>query len=567
MMENKKRNRPIFIMGHRNPDTDSVVAAAAYARLKNLLGKEECVAIRGGKLSPQTEYIFERFGVPVPHYIPDMIPKVAYYMKDNVKPVNGDTSLWNAVAEMEAANIKVIPVVNSNGEYSALLNYNAFAHNILKVLDPETATLFSTNIRLISETLSAQQVLTFNTEDIFKCVTIVVADCIETFRKTLALHMPENAVIITGDRKDVQEYSIENHVRALVLSSGTQMSKELREKAEKNGVSVLISPYRSAETAMLVMYSAPVSEMADTKIKPVQANDTIRYIRDFLRESTSRTLPVIDDKNKLLGTISETNLLAEPNVDIILVDHNELSQALEGVENYTIQEVIDHHRLGNLSTKAPITFINRPVGATCTIIVSLYRQARVPIPKPIASILLAGILADTLVLKSSTVTEEDRDTAEYLSNITNLDIDTLGHDIIAAGNRLGNRSAEEIVNQDMKEYHEGKVKFTVSQIEVDSTKELLSRKEEILDELEIERRTRDALFCSLMVTDVTKLTSIMIMASKPEFIQSLEFPRKDTGVFSLRGIVSRKKQHIPLLSEQVQRITYNGGAGSLHQTV
>ncbi|MDR0383465.1 MAG: putative manganese-dependent inorganic diphosphatase [Spirochaetaceae bacterium] len=555
MNEKSKKKTPVFVMGHRNPDTDSVVAAAAYAQLKKLLGKDECVAIRGGKLSPQTEYIFERFSVPVPHYIPDMIPKVSYYMKDDVNPVNGDTSLWNAVTQMEAANVKAIPVVNSDGEYSALLNYNAFAHNILQVLNPETETLFSTNIRLIAETLSAQQVLAFNPEELFKCVTIVVADCIETFRKTLALHMPENAVIITGDRKDVQEYSIENRVRALVLSSGTQMEKAMREKAENNGVSVLISPYRSAETAMLVMYSAPVSEMADTKILPVHANDTINYIREFLRESTSRTLPVVDDKNKLLGTISETNLLVDPNVEIILVDHNELSQALEGVENYTIQEVIDHHRLGNLSTKAPITFINRPVGATCTIIVSLYRQSRVPIPKPIASILLAGILADTLVLKSTTATDEDRDTAEYLSNITNLDIETLGRDIIAAGNRLGNRTADEIINQDMKEYQEGKFKYTVSQIEVDSTNELLERRKEILDDLEICRRSREALFCALMVTDVVKLTSVMIIASKPEFLQALEFPRRNNGVFFLRDIVSRKKQLIPLLSEQVQSMS------------
>jgi manganese-dependent inorganic pyrophosphatase len=547
--------KTIFIMGHRNPDTDSVVSAAAYAQLKKLLGKNEYVAIRGGKLSPQTEYIFERFGVPVPQFLPDMIPKVAYYMNSGTQPVNSGTSLWNAVSAMEATNAKVIPVVNSDGEYSALLNYNAFAHNILKVLDPETSTLFLTNIRLIAETLSAQQVLTFKQEELFKCVTIVVADCIETFCKTLALHTPENAVVITGDRKDVQEYSIESGVRALILSSGTQMSKELREKAESKNVSVLISPYRSAETAMLVMYSAPVSEMADTAVKPVQANDTIRYIRGFLRESVTRTLPVVDDKNKLLGTISETNLLAEPNVEVILVDHNELSQSLEGVENYTIQEVIDHHRLGNLVTKTPITFINRPVGATCTIIVSLYRQARIPIPKPIASILLAGILADTIVLKSATVTHEDRDTAEYLSNITNIDIDELGNDIITAGNHLGGRTALEIITQDMKEYQEGKFKFIVSQIEVNTTEELLERRSEILDKLEIEQQSRDALFCSLMVTDVIKLTSVLIIAAKLEFLQVLELPRKEDGVFFLRGVVSRKKQLVPLLTEQIQRMT------------
>ncbi|GMO39345.1 MAG: putative manganese-dependent inorganic diphosphatase [Termitinemataceae bacterium] len=553
-MKQKNERKSVFIMGHRNPDTDSVVAAAAYAELKQLLGKDEYLAVRGGKVSPQTEYIFERFGVTVPQYIPDMIPKVSYYMQKNVQTVSGDTSLWNAVAEMENAKTKVIPVVNADGTYRSLLNYNAFAQNILQVLNPETATLFSTNIRLIAETLSAQQVFAFNPEKLFKCVIIVVSDSIETFKRTLALHTPENAVVITADRTDVQEYCIETGVRALILSSGTPLSKELRDKAEKKNISVLISPYRSAETAMLVMYSAPSSEMSDKKVKPVNVNDTIRYIRPFLRDSSNRTLPVVDDKNKLVGTISETDLLMSPNVEVVLVDHNELAQALEGVDNYVIQEIIDHHRLGNLSTKEPITFINRPVGATCTIIVSLFKQNRIPIPKPVASILLSGILADTLRLQSATTTAEDIDTAEYLSNITNLDVEKLGIDIMTAGNRLGDRKAEEVINGDMKEYNEAGYLFTVSQIEVDSIDEILSRKKDFIKELEIAMRTKRALFSAIMVTDVIKLTSIMIIAGQDKFLQGMDFPRKDEGVFFLRGIVSRKKQLVPLLSEQIQRI-------------
>ncbi|GMO63083.1 MAG: putative manganese-dependent inorganic diphosphatase [Treponemataceae bacterium] len=544
---------PVYIMGHRNPDTDSVVSAASYARLKQLLGHSQYTAVRGGKLSAQTEYIFERFKVPVPQYIPDMIPKVSYYMNTQLKPVLGSTSLWNAVSEMEATNTKVIPVVDENGAYKALLNYNAFAHNILNVLNPETATLFLTNIRLITETLSAQQVMGFNTEELFKCVIIVVADSFETFKKTLALHTPENAVIITADRKDVQEYSIELGVRALILSSGTPMEKELRVKAEKKGVSVLISPYRSAETAMLVMYSAPASTMADTEIKPVNTSETIRAIRPKLQESASRTLPVVDDKNMLLGIISENSLLHDPNLEIVLVDHNEITQALEGIENYTILEVIDHHRLGNLVTKYPISFINKPVGATCTIITSLYKQNRIPIPKEIASILLAGILADTLILKSATTTDEDRDTAEYLSNITNLDIPELGHDIIAAANKLQERTAAEVINQDLKEYNEKGAVFTVSQIEIDDTAEILLRKNEFIAALENEREQRDALFSAIMITNVTRLTSILLVSGKPEFVQSIEFPRQDDGVYFISDIVSRKKQLVPLLSEQVER--------------
>jgi manganese-dependent inorganic pyrophosphatase len=546
--------KSVYIVGHRNPDTDSLVSAAAYARLKQLLGQTEHVAIRAGKVAPQTEYIFDRFKVPVPQYIPDMIPKVGYYMNTEVQPVQGDTSLWHAVAEMEAKKIKVIPVVNADGTYSALLNYNAFAQNILRAINPETATTMQTNIRLIGETLSAQTVLAFDAETLFRCVPIAVSDSVATFKETLNLHTPENAVIVTGDREDVQEYAIDCGVRCLILASGTQMDKDLRKKAEKKKVSVLMSPYRTAETVMLVMYSAPSSTMADTEVKPVHFWDPIRFVRPLLAESSSRSLPVIDDAGKLVGLIAENDLLDDPNVELILVDHNEITQAPEGVEHYTIREIIDHHRLGNIKTKMPITVINRPVGATSTIIVSLYKQNRVPIPKEIASILLCGILADTLGLQSSTTTAEDRDTAEFLTNITDLDIEKLTRDIQKAASRIGDRAAVEVIRQDLKDYTENGVTFTVSQIEVDTTKELFSRKSEFLDALEKEREERDALFSALMVTDVGKLKSNLLIAAKGNFLSLLEFPRREEGVYFLGDIVSRKKQLLPLLTEQLGRL-------------
>lgn len=556
MQSQKNQKKNVYIFGHKNPDTDSVVSAAAYARLKQSMGQTEYIAVRGGKISPQTEYIFERFKVPIPPYLPDMIPKVSYYMHQRKDPVSGDTSLWKAIAKMEETNSKVLPVVNADGTYCSLLHYNSFAQNILQVMNPQTATVFSTSIRLMTETLSAQPVLSFDAEELFKCVIIVVADSFEMFKKTLSLHMPENAVVITGDRRDIQEYCIECGVRSLVLSSGLSIDKDLRQKAEKNKVSVLISPYRSADTTMLVMYSAPVSTMADLEIKPVNVLDTIRKIRPLLQNSASRSLPVVDDNGKLVGIISENDLLQDANVDIILVDHNEITQAVEGVENYSIREVIDHHRLGNLTTKNPIMFINRPVGSTSTIIVSLYRQNKVPIQKEIASILLCAILSDTLVLQSATTTDEDRDTAEYLSNITNLDIEQLGKDIITAGSRIGERNAGEVIHHDIKEYTEAGHAFTVSQIEVNNPSEILSRKKEFLDELGIEYRSRKALFSAMMVTDITELTSLLLIAGIPSFIQHIEFPRQDDGVYFLNDIVSRKKQLIPLLVEQIENLEY-----------
>ena len=549
---NPKKN--VYIFGHRNPDTDSVVSAAAYARLKHSMGETECIAVRGGKISPQTEYIFERFKVPVPHYLPDMIPKVLYYMSSCENPITGDMSLWKAIAKMKETNSKVLPVISADGTYCSLLHYDSFTHNILRVINPQTATIFSTSVRLLTETISAQPVLSFNAEELFKCVVTVGASSFETIQKTLALHTPENTVVITGDRHDIQEFCIEKGVRVMILSSGFALDKDLRKKAEQKEVSVLISPYLSADTTILAMYSAPVSSMADLEIQPVNVMDPIHRIRPLLHESASRSLPVIDDNGKLAGIISENDLLRDANVEIILVDHNELSQAVEGIENYNIREVIDHHRLGSLTTRNPITFINRPVGATSTIIVSLYRQNKVPIQKEIAAILLSAILADTLVLQSATTTDEDREVAEYLSNITNLDMEQLGRDIITAGSKIGERNAGEVVYHDIKEYTESGYVFTVSQIEVSNPDEILSRKKEFLNELDVEYRSRKALFSALMVTDITALTSLLLVAGKPRFLQHIEFPRHDEGIYFLNDIVSRKKQLLPLLVEQIENM-------------
>ncbi len=553
-MQTQEPAKTVYVIGHRNPDTDSVVSAAAYAYLKRALGMTECRAARAGKINPQTEYIFNRFKVPVPEYIPDLIPKVGYYINETCESVEANTSLWSAVAKMEECNTKVLPVVDGEGKYCSLLHYNAFARNILKILNPEKEAVISTSISLIRNTLNAQPLVTVHEHEFFKCTILVAAAQFDTFKRLLEVNMPENTVVITGDRADIQEYCIDAGIRALVVSTGTVIEKQLREKAEKNNVSVLISPYDTSSTALLIVYSTPVSTMADTTIKPVRATDTVRKIKPLLFSSPSRCFPVVDDNNHVIGVISESDLIREPNIEVIMVDHNEITQAVDGVENYKILEVIDHHRLGNLSTRYPITFINKPVGATSTIITNLFRENRVPIPRDIASILLSGILSDTLILQSATTTLTDRETAEYLSNITNLDIEKLGTDIVTAASHIGNRTANEVIHQDMKEYTESGYTFTVSQIEVDNPYELVSRKDEFLAELEIERRSLKALFSSLMVTDITQLTSLLLISAEKSFTQINSFPKQEDSVYILKDIVSRKKQLIPLLSELVEKM-------------
>lgn len=545
-------NKTVYIIGHKNPDTDAVVSAVSYAKLKNLLGMPEYKAARAGHLNPQTSYIFDKFNVPRPEYLPDLIPKVKFFMQNEIQTVTEDSSIWESIALMEKNENRVMSVVDNDGKYCSLLHYSGFAKGVLSILNPEKKHRFPTTIKLIQKTLNAQPIyIAGDADSTFKASIHVASSSIETFEKRLAAHSSEDIVVIASDRKDIHKICIEHKVKLLITTSNCVIDKELKSLAEKNGVSVIVSPYSTAPTSMLIAYSMPVSSIGDADIKTVQVNDSVSKIKDILKDAHCKYLPVVDENSKVVGMISEHDLMKEPNIEVILVDHNELSQAVEGVEHYKIQEVVDHHRIGAISTKNPITFINRPVGSTSTQIAGMYQEYKIAIPKDIASLLLCGILSDTLILQSATTTNVDIEMAEYLSSITDLDIKELGNEILIAGSNISGREAGELVRQDLKEYSEGKVVYTVSQIEVGNTKEVLTRKEEFIKELEIECRSRKALFSCLLVTDITTLSSIMLIHSDPKFEQFINFPKQEDNAYYLQGVVSRKKQLIPLLTERV----------------
>jgi manganese-dependent inorganic pyrophosphatase len=304
---------------------------------------------------------------------------------------------------------------------------------------------------------------------------------------------------------------------------------------------------------MLIMYSVPVGAMGDTTVPLMKLSDPVRKIKGPLSTAPSRCLPIGDSEGRVAGVIFEGDLLADPNIEVIMVDHNEAGQAIEGIENYKILEIIDHHRLGNLSTKYPITFINRVVGATCTIITDLYRENRITPDKNIASILLCGILADTLSLQSATTTDTDRETAVWLSSVTGLDIQKLGQELQAEANRTNSRPATELVAMDQKEYAELGAAYSVSQIETDSPKDLIERRDEIIGALEKLYLSKDLLFAALLVTDVTALDSLLFVAGKQSFIDLISFPVIEGNIYVLKEVVSRKKQLVPLLAELVEK--------------
>ncbi len=545
--------KTIYVIGHKNPDTDSVVAAAAYASLKNAQGIKNVIAARAGAVNPQTEYIFHRFGVPLPEFIPDLVPKVDYYLKQEPVCVDENMPLWDALAIMEQSASQVLSIVDSENHYRAMLHYNAFARNILTKINPRRKAVIPTSLHHLVNTIKAQPVVLFDPDSIFNARMVVAALSTEKFKDYINAEPAHNKIVLVGDREEAQRIAVEAGVRAVIITNGILPNKEIRELAEQKKVSLLASPYDTSSTSLLVLYSAPVITVADETIAPLGRRDWIKTAKAALAKSPSRCVPVVDESNRVVGMFSESDLIQEANIEIIMVDHNEFSQAVEGINHYRILEVIDHHRLGSFTTTYPITFINRVVGSTSTIVAGMYRETRTPLTRAMASILLCGILSDTLVLKSATTTDVDRDIAEYLASITDLNIAELGQDIMASASEAARLPIEKMVRVDRKEYESSGKKLSVSQIELTSSSEIMERAQEVLEGLVQLRMEAGCYLAALMATDITKLESTLFIDAESEFFSYVTFPSPQKGIYILKDILSRKKQLMPALFEMVER--------------
>ncbi len=545
------KTKKVYVIGHKNPDTDSIVSAIAYAELKQKLGMDNCFPARAGKLNLQSEYILNRFKVPVPEFISNLIPRVSHYMSSDPVVIPNDTTLWNALEILDKQKLRMLPIVDSEKRYISTLHYTVFAENLMRKIDPHKRSVISTSISHLVSTLKAQPVVTNRENEIFRTEIVVAASSLKTVKEFINSIPAENTTVISGDREDVHEYAINRGIKCLVVTGGRVVKKKLRDLAAEKGISIITTPFDTQTTSWLVIYSTPVENMGDAEIRPVKDDDYVKNIRELISSSISRSLSVVDEDNMVSGIITQGDLMRNPNIEIIMVDHNEISQSPEGVENYRILEIIDHHRLGNIHTSYPIRFINLPVGSTSTIVATLYRDHRVPLKKETASILLAGILSDTLILQSATTTSTDREMAEYLSEITDLDIQEFGTDILSAASLVSKKPVDEILNLDLKEYSEGDFQFSVSQVEVNSQEEIMDRKEEILRGLG--NMSGNLLFSALMVTDITKLDSLLFITGNRDFIGKISYPRVEDHIFLLKDILSRKKQLLPYLMELVKR--------------
>lgn len=541
-----------FVIGHKNPDTDSIVSAYAYANLKQQQGFNQYIAKRAGNANAQTDFIFTNAGIKLPDLLPDLIPKVKYYANSNVSTFSANDSLWLAIKKMASEDLNEICLINDDRSYHSLLYYESFAFYILSQAKLSDRTSVKTSVNLIQKTLNAQVINLDNPNDIDTFFIFSSESYSSTFKTLLKPTNPKNLAVIMGDRFDLQEHVISLGCRLLIVSNGYLLDPKLKDSAIKNGVSVISSPYDSATTNMMLHYSIPAKDAANKKILPVYRNDTIKKVKPFLKNNPARALPVLNKDDKLVAILNESDLANEPNINVVLVDHNEYNQALEGIEHYHIKAVIDHHKIGGFYSKEAINFYVKIVGATSSIITSLYREQCVPISKEIALLLLGGIISDTINFKSATTTDFDKNMADYLAILAGLEIEDYANTIIRESSQNYNKTPKESITSDRKVYTENNLSFGVSQIETSNSEFHVNLKNDYIDELQKLNQSENLFFSSLLITDITSLTSYLIICGKDDFINSIAYPLLEENVYEMKNILSRKKQLLPFFISLIE---------------
>ena len=534
-----------YVVGHKNPDTDSICAAITYARLKNLQGCEHVVAARAGEVNAQTRFVLDYFSESAPLFLADIVPRINQVMTKNLLYCDGDTSLKDLLRLMEEKHIRLIPVVNETNEFHGMVSLYDIAHEFRIEADPETGRLIYTSLSNLHRSLGGELICANNADEFFEGVFLVGAMQEVSFKKVLSEQDSKNCLVISGDRADIQRAAIKSKVRGLVVTGGHPITDDIRVLAEEHGTSLLTSPYDTATSVGLVRLSTPVHKVVQNYDGHLISDEELDLAHSKILKSYNRGMAVLDSQQKLVGIVTMSDLIKRSKTNLILVDHNEISQSISGADKAEIVEVIDHHRLANPQTMQPIFFVNQPVGSTCTLIAKFYFDHRVTPDRKTAGLLISGIISDTLYLKSPTSTPLDQEMIDRLNEVVELDLDTYANEMLIAGISIAGIAPKKIILNDFKDYTEGRVSFGVGQTEVAGFTEFDKIKTDIINELTDIRANRGYNFIALMVTDICTSNSLLIFDGEPTLSNRLGYPVLEPHIAELQGVLSRKKQLLP----------------------
>lgn len=546
-----KNQEKIYVLGHKNPDTDSICSAIAYADIKNRTGQGNTRYIpkRAGQLNEETEYVLNRFGVRPPGYLSNIGTQVKD-MDIRISPeADKSMSLKNAWDLMQEKSIVSLPIRDKDGILEGMITVGDIAQTYMDTTDSYLLSNAKTQYKRIAETLEGI-VIEGNEHGYFVKGKVLVGTANPEMMKA---YIEEDDLIIMGDREEDHLEAIEQNVSCIIVSMGVEVSEKVIRLAHEKDIVIIMSPHDTFTIARLINQSIPVKYIMQTEnLITFSTEDFTDDIQEIMIKHRHRAFPVINKKGKCVGTISRRNFLDISKKRVALVDHNEKAQAVDNIEKAEIVEIIDHHKLGSLETMKPISFRNQPVGCTATILYQMYGEQRIEISPTIAGLLCAAIISDTLMFRSPTCTLADKMAAGALALIADINIEQFAREMFKAGSNLKDKSPEEIFYQDYKKFiAEGDVNFGVGQISSMDDSELLDIKERLLPFMVSECGRHGVTRVYFMLTNIIEeSTELLYYGEGSEEMAKTAFNiEPENEAFYLKGIVSRKKQLIPALME------------------
>jgi len=547
---------PAYIFGHKNPDADAICSALAYEAYKHAIGETHYIAARCGNSNARIDAILERFKTALPRFIGDVTPRVENLMHREVLQVSRQSTCAEALELIDKHDVRALPVVDASGKIEGLISiFQLGEFFIPKPKEPRAMRRVETSINSIIHSLNASVLHSDNSEEIEELYVRIGAMDIRSFGSHhLEQGLPsDKSIIVVGDRWDIQERSIQLGVRLLVVTGGLDVDADVVKRAREHNVSLIVSPYDSATTSWIIKTATHISSVIEPEVQSFSPQDTIASVRRRIANRSDPLYVVLNDEQKLVGVFSKGDIIKPTKTRIALVDHNELGQAVNGAGEVHITEILDHHRLGNIPTEHPILFINRPVGSTCSIIADLFRARGLKPERKIAGIMMAGIISDTLLLNSPTTTPLEGELLDWLKPIAEIEPKELAEIIFSAGSIIINNSVDQVIKADCKIYEDGNLRYSVSQVEELGFDNFWKREAELSKALEVHRESEGLFLSFLLVTDINSQNSLLVAAANDEVKAAINYPRrKQSNIYDLASIVSRKKQLIPYITTMLK---------------
>ena len=549
-----KTAHKVVVIGHRNPDTDSICSAIAYAELKNKTSSLVCEARRAGRMNQETEFVLKRFGVAPPRMCTDVNPKIRDVDYREMPGIPGSTSLRKAWEIMRDQKIDTLPITSADNELEGIITVKDIATANMDVFDTGVLATSRTTYKNILETLGGTMVV--GNENAV-CTTGHIKIGTAT-PEMLENNVEKGDIVILTNRYESQLCAIEKEASLLIICNGAKVGRTIQRIAEETGVAIMTAPCDTYAAGKLMSQCAPISYyMTRDDIMKFTLVTPVADVTRVMAKVRHRYFPILDEDGKYCGMVSRRNIIALRKRRIILVDHNEATQAVEGFDQAEILEIIDHHRIGSLETSGPVYFRNQPVGCTATIITQMYDENGVEIRPQIAGLLLAAILSDTLVFRSPTCTPVDVSAAHRLAKIAGVEIDAFASEMFEAGEKLDGKTPEEVFLQDFKVFMCGDVRFGVAQGSYMTRKNLKAAQQLLAPYLPEACGKQNVEDLYMLLTDVAKEESVVICTGRhaDEMLRSgFEKEPEEDGSWVLPGVVSRKKQFIPALMSAYQEL-------------